>query len=269
MSKDRVLGILDLFTIACPQWTAEELGPYLPVSRATLFRHLKVLVEAGLLASVGGGGYRLGPRFLVADRQIRLSDPLLLQGTPVMEDLLEEVGGVVLLCTHFRDQVLCIHQLTADPDIKNPTMERGLPVALFRGAPSRTILSCLSQAEQRRLMRTYPDEIREAGLGSDWETFRDRLAAIRADGYYVGRGELDPLLVGICAPVVPAGGRVAGALCMVRLATKFREKDLPRLADEVMKAAAELSARLGTSDQPGGLSPLPEVCAVLPQSLPI
>lgn len=268
MSKDRVLGILDLFTIACPQWTAEELGPYLPVSRATLFRHLKVLVEAGLLAPVGGGGYRLGPRFLVADRQIRLSDPLLLQGTPVMQDLLDEVGGVVLLCTHFRDQVLCIHQVSADPDI-NPNMERGLPVSLFLGAPARTILSCLTQAEQRRLMRTYPDDIRQAGLGANWETFRDRLAAIRAAGYYVGRGELDPLLVGICAPVMPAGGRVVGALCLARLASKFREKDLPRLTDEVMKAAAELSERLGTNDQPGGVRLSADVCAVPPQALPI
>ena len=46
----RVLGVIDLFTEAKPIWTADELIEAQATSRATTYRDLKALVDAGFLA---------------------------------------------------------------------------------------------------------------------------------------------------------------------------------------------------------------------------
>src|SRR5919107_1207736 len=125
-SLERLLRVIDLFTPERPQWTADEIGETMGVSRATQYRYLKTLTGAGLLAAAGNGSYRLGPRFIVIDRQIRLSDPLLQHGPPAMARACRTLGHAQLLCTYFGSQVICIHQEAADPSIRS-SMDRGRP----------------------------------------------------------------------------------------------------------------------------------------------
>jgi DNA-binding IclR family transcriptional regulator len=72
-SITRVLGILDLFTPDTPVWTVDALVEYLSLGRATIYRYVKALCDAGFLVPVAGAGYVLGPRFIEFDRSIRLS----------------------------------------------------------------------------------------------------------------------------------------------------------------------------------------------------
>ncbi|RZI99177.1 MAG: hypothetical protein EOP39_25150, partial [Rubrivivax sp.] len=163
-SLERLLRVIDLFTPEQPQWTADRIGEVMAVSRATQYRYIKNLMNAGLLASAGEGRYRLGPRFVVLDRQIRLSDPLSRHGPAIMQRACAELGSAQLLCTHFADEVLCIHQERVDDRIRS-SMERGRPFPMFRGSPSRAILAWLPESRLRNLMLLHAHEIREAGLG--------------------------------------------------------------------------------------------------------
>ena len=59
----RVLGVIDLFTETKPIWTADELIEAQATSRATTYRDLRALVDAGFLAPVkadGSGVYKRG-----------------------------------------------------------------------------------------------------------------------------------------------------------------------------------------------------------------
>ena len=73
----RVLGILDLFTPDAPVWTVDMLVDRLLVGRATIYRYIRALCDAGFLVAVSRAGYVLGPRFIEFDRSIRMADPLL------------------------------------------------------------------------------------------------------------------------------------------------------------------------------------------------
>lgn len=236
-SLDRLLRVLDLFTLERPLWTADQIGEVMGVSRATQYRYIRTLTSAGLLAAAGDASYRLGPRFVVMDRQIRLSDPLLTYGPPVMRRACQKLGHAQLLCTYFGDEVLCVHQESVDPAIRS-SMERGRPFPLFRGSPSRAILAWLPDNHLRNLMLEHGQEIRESGLGGNWAEFRQKIREIRATGYYVGRGEIDRDLMGVGVPILRPNGEVAASLTTI-----LALQDLPRKRMETIVAATRAAAR--------------------------
>lgn len=242
-SLDRLLRVLDLFSVERPIWTADEIGEVMGVSRATQYRYIRTLTNAGLLASAGNGAYRLGPRFVVMDRQIRLSDPLLTVGPPVMRAACRQLGHAQLLCTYFGDEVLCIHQESVDPTIRS-SMERGRPFPLFRGSPSRAILAWLPDAHLRRLMLEHAHEIREMGLGSNWTEFRQWIKDTRATGYYVGRGEIDKELMGVGVPILGPGGEVAASLTTILPLQELAPRQLDKVVRVTRAAADEIAAAL-------------------------
>ncbi len=83
-SLERMLGLLDLFSVERPTWTVEEICEHLSLSQATAYRYLRLLSRTGLLAPAAGGAYSLGPRITELDRQMWRTDPLLVQGLPVI-----------------------------------------------------------------------------------------------------------------------------------------------------------------------------------------
>lgn len=241
-SLDRLLRVIDLFTPELPVWTADEIGAVLEVSRATQYRYLKALTGAGLLASTGNGDYRLGPRFIVIDRQIRQSDPLLRHGPPAMARACRELGHAQLLCTYFGSQVICIHQESVDARIKS-SMERGRPFPLFRGSPSRTILAWLSTAELRNLMLANASIIQQEHLGSNWNEFYQWVKNVRADGYYIGRGEIDRSLMGVGVPILGRSGLV-GSLTTIMPLRNLPDETLQKIVATTRNAAEEIADHL-------------------------
>ncbi len=100
MATDRALGVLTLFSLEKPVWTAEEVAGRLEVSISSAYRYLSNLMELGLVATAGAGRYVLGPAIIQLDRQIQLTDPMLQQAHPIMEELIVYAppGSVMLLC---------------------------------------------------------------------------------------------------------------------------------------------------------------------------
>jgi len=215
---DRLHLILRLFTAERPLWTVEEAAEALGVSLSTAYRQFGALVRSGLLDAVEGARvYVLGPAVIELDRNIRLSDPLITIAKPAMKWLAEQaqLPCTVLLCRLYRDRVMCIHQEERAGEGGNVSYERGRPMPLSLGAPSKTILA---QLPSRRLSGLIPILQAEAGPERPFraEEFRRELAAIRRQGYSITRGEVDPGVVGIAVPLAtPLRGIVAslGVAC--------------------------------------------------------
>jgi DNA-binding IclR family transcriptional regulator len=241
-SITRVLGILDLFTPDLPVWTVDMLVDRLLLGRATIYRYVRALCDAGFLVPVSGAGYVLGPRFIEFDRSIRLADPLLQIVPPVMAELRDEVNGAQLLCAFYGLRVLSVLQDKTDPNI-TMSMERGRPFPLFQGSPSRVILAHLPTYQLRNLALNHQREIAAAGLGENWTEFRDGLRAVRRTGYLVA-SDIDRALIGISAPIFHAPGAVAASLCLVRLKENVTEQDADSLGRLAMRACQRISAEL-------------------------
>ena len=91
-SLARMLSVLDLFTEHQLHWSAEAIAEALQVSLPTGYRYVKMLAAAGLLQRAGDAHYALGPRIIVMDHYIRMSDPVLQHGQPFLHELVAQTG---------------------------------------------------------------------------------------------------------------------------------------------------------------------------------
>lgn len=197
----RMLRVLELFSNTEPVWSTTDLIHALDASRATGYRYIKTLYDAGFLTTVRQGYYTLGPRIIEMDLQLRQTDPLLLASAGVLEDLVENVGHSALLLTAFRDSVLCIGECRA-PTSPAKRFSRGQRRSIFQGAGSKVILAHLPHHRLKTIYSRHQTEIKHARLGATWFQFRNTLDDIKKDGYLLTRDEFNPDVCGVAAPIL-------------------------------------------------------------------
>jgi len=245
-TANRVLAVLNLFTVERPEWTVEEAAKEISASVSTAYRYFRDLSKVGLLDPSPSGKYVLGPAVIENDRKIRLTDPLIKVGRPAMERLVARSGstGVALLCRIYRNRVMCVHQEAKVIPENTVGYERGRPMPIFRGASSKVIFANLSSRTARWLFDKYAAEIAEGGMGSDWETIKLNLRRIRRCGVHVTRGEVDSGRVGIAAPVFGPDRNVIGSITMAIPDNEATPQFIANVSALVQAAAREIDAGL-------------------------
>ncbi|WP_406020670.1 IclR family transcriptional regulator [Nocardioides sp. NBC_00850] len=242
-SLGKMLQVLDLFSESEPVWSTASIIDALEASRSTGYRYIKTLHDAGLLNAVRNGYYALGPRIIEMDLQMRLTDPLLLASEGVLDELVDKIGHSALLCTAFRDSVLCVGESRAPLSPEN-RFSRGQRRPLFQGAVSKVILAYLPH---HRLKAIYPQqckEIESAGLGSTWSEFRTSLGRIKRDGYALTVGEFNPGVYSVAAPILTDQRTALGSVGVAWDENERRDVDVEHAVLAVRGAATTISERL-------------------------
>lgn len=247
----RMLEVLDQFAPDQPVIRVDDLQARLGYTKSTAYRYVKALCDAGLLAQASQGRYSLGPRIVELERLMRIADPLLQAGEAVLPDLAAEMpNSMVLLCSLYRDKVLCVHRegpeaIEAGGGRISILRARGLPLPLFQGAASLAILASLPAPRIRALFLQRRAEMVAAGLGEDWPAVRQRLAGIRRDGQVTTVGRFNRHLAAVAVPVRSRdGSQIAGSLTRIMPAESFPALDAARLVQRLQAGASEVSARL-------------------------
>jgi len=241
-SADKVLKVLDLFTEDAPAWTVEMIIKELDATRATAYRYVKALSDAGLLAPGAGSSYVLGPRIIQLDRQIQHSDPLLQIAVPLLEGENSPLIGAKSISSFYGDQVLSVFVERCDPDIYL-TMERGRVFPLIYGAPSRIILAYLPPYQMKNFYIANATEVAKARLGETWEDFRTSMRLLRKQGYCMG-SEMNRTVIGVSAPIFHEKSTVSASLSYIRRSDITSEAQKAELAALVVAAAGRISQQL-------------------------
>ncbi|WP_305668808.1 IclR family transcriptional regulator, partial [Falsiroseomonas sp.] len=243
----RMLEVLDQFAPDQPVIRVDDLQARLGYTKSTAYRYVKALCDAGLLAQASQGRYSLGPRIVELERLMRIADPLLQAGEAVLPDLAAEMpNSMVLLCSLYRDKVLCVHRegpeaIEAGGGRISILRARGLPLPLFQGAASLAILASLPAPRIRALFMQRQAEMVAAGLGEDWPAVRQRLAGIRRDGQVTTVGRFNRHLAAVAVPVRSRdGSQIAGSLTRIMPAESFPALDAARLVQRLQAGANEV-----------------------------
>lgn len=221
----RLLQILDLFTLERPTVRVDEVVQTFGIVQSTAYRYLRELCDVGLLAQQGKGSYSLGRRIVELERLLQQSDPLLLAGKPVMEDLRADCRNrAFLLCAYYKDSALCVYKVGPDEiQFRGAPMkimrDRGTLLPLFSGAGSQVILASLPPHQIKSLYLANGRLIADAGMGDSWKAFRGYLGNIRKQGFAETIGKMNPGMHSIAVPIVRADGKVAGSLLMLGAAS--------------------------------------------------
>ncbi len=244
-----MLGILDLFSLAQPLVSAEDIASQLELGRSTAYRYLRELCDAGLLAPVAIGCYSLGPRVIELERLSTLTDPLYRAGQAVLDGLPCD-NRVLMLNAFYGGKVLCIYKVgpetlrLEDGQTIRVQKARGMPFPLFTGAGSVVMLANLSAHRMREVYLRAMAEIDQAGLGGDWDGFRRNMASIRRRGWAASTGTVTPRLSGIAVPLMQASNKgVLGSLAetypdsaVEAVPPEARVQELRRLGERIVAA---------------------------------
>jgi DNA-binding IclR family transcriptional regulator len=106
------------------------------------------------------------------------------------------------------------------------------------------MLAHLAPHALHKLFDQHTADIAQAGLPSEWAEFRKYYSSIRKTGYYYSNGELETHLAALAAVLQKADGSVLGALSLVAPVKRMAVIDLPKMAELVMRAARDISARV-------------------------
>jgi DNA-binding IclR family transcriptional regulator len=239
----KLLSILELFSESRPLLSAEQIAAQLDCSIPTAYRYVRELVESGMLLRFAGGDYGLGPRIITLDYHLRVSDPLLKAGQPVMREMADRSGFDVVMSRWYGNELVDTHRETHDATL-DLRYGRGRPRPLFLGAAPKAILSTFPKAKLAALFNEYAAEISSSGLGDSLEDFRSNLLKIRRAGYYLSNGELDEGVSAIASPLfTDDSGEAVGALALVVPSHRLELLNFDRLVDTVKEAAARTSSR--------------------------
>lgn len=243
-SPARALAVLNLFSRERPVWQPDEINEALGYTRATGYRYVKDLVEAGFLQKVSAGRYALGGRIIALDYQLRQSDPVLLAAMPVMTALATTTGFDAVLSVLFGGpQVIDIHRASVQQSLKL-TYGRGRPRPLFQSGAPKVLLSGLARAPLVRLYEAQVAEIAARGMGSNWAEFRAYLSAVRKHAFYRSVGELEPGIGAAVVPVFNADGDMVAALALVGTAEQLQPYEDDRLRQWLEQAASQIRQQL-------------------------
>lgn len=243
-SPARALAVLDLFSRERPVWQPDEINEALGYTRATGYRYVKDLVEAGFLQKVSAGRYALGGRIIELDYQLRQSDPVLLAAMPVMTALATATGFDAVLSVLFGGpQVIDIHRASVQQTLKL-TYGRGRPRPLFQSGAPKILLSGLARAPLVKLYEAQAAEIAARGMGSSWAEFRAYLSAVRKRAFYRSVGELEPGIGAAVVPVFNADGDMVAALALVGTAERLQPHHDATLRQWLEQAALQIRQQL-------------------------
>lgn len=258
-SLERLLSVLDLFTEERPIWNLEEIIEAKQFSRSMAYRYVKELGDSGLLMPIGRGRFVLGPRIIEFDRQIRVCDPLLAVSQPIMRDTIDEIGdGMLTLSSLYGDRIMCTHQEPESSPLKI-TYSRGRTVPLFNSSTSRAIVAHLPERRLVKMFLEYRPEISAAGLGEEWDEFREKLREIRRVGICLSYGAIDPGVICAAVPLFSGKSTVVGALCLVQRDRGQEVKDTEKSL--IRRAADQISEGVGALLSQNDMAPMPRPVA--------
>ncbi len=192
---DRALKILECFTPEAPELSLAELANRTGYYKSTLLRLCVSLERFGYVIRGGDGKFRLGPAAGRLGASYRQSFDLEGILRPQLKQLCSATGE------------------TASFYIR----EGSARICLYREEPARAIRHSITEGASMPLDRGASGRILLAFSAKDNSGF----AAVRAAGHAVSIGERDSEVAAVSVPVIAASGRLAGALSVSGLITRF------------------------------------------------
>lgn len=243
-TADRALDILLMFDDGRLVLTAADVAAQLAVARSTAYRYLLSLTQTGFIEDSDGHGYRLGPRVVelarLARRGLGMSDV----ARPVMKRLATTTDEAVLLTRLAGSVVICLEREDSGSRVVQITYERGAILPINAGASALVLLAWRSRDQVKELLAGVRLEAFTERTITTRPAMLARLRETRVQGYAVSRGELDPDVIGIAAPIRNEDGDVMAAVSIAALSSRVGEERVSDLASAVCATADEISAGL-------------------------
>ena len=239
-SMEKMIHILDLFSIDRPTLSIKEIQKELELPKSTIFRILNTLErhhfihknEATHIYSLGYQFFRLGSIYQTNLDYRHVSLPL-------MRSLMEETHETVELNILDGINRVCIEKIDSPMDVRN-FVRVGERQSAYLGASGKVMLAYLGDEE---LEEAYK-EIEALDL-LDMELFKKELSDIKKVGYAITQGERIIGTYAIAAPILGVNGKLVAGLTLAGPIQRLSEERVAFLKAKCMQTARKISRQLG------------------------
>ncbi len=242
-SVERAIAILFLVVQSDRPMGLSEISRTIGLDKATALRLLSTLAQAKLVQQdsitrrymPGANISRLYSSWRSDIRHI---------SRPHLEALLRTVQeSVCLVCPRGTERVTvealaASHELCVVPAI-------GSAVPIYAGASGRVLMAFTPESERERIIKMTGLRAVVPGQSSDRKTYLDQLENVRNKGFAYTIGDVTPGGSAISAPVFDADGNIVATVVVRGPQMRLTEKELIKIAPDVMKAASDISQELG------------------------
>ncbi len=221
---------------------ARDLG----LPRSTTYHLLTELLAAGFVVhlpeerryGLGVAAFELGTAYL---RQ----EPLARLARPVLGRLVEAVGQTAHLAVLHGREVLYVVEERA-PRRPPLVTDVGVRLPAQLTASGRAVLAHLPAAHVKALFPDAAAFVERHGTGpASLSALRRILVDVRQRGHATEDGEVTPGFASLAAPVFDHAGRPVAGVAVTFPSDEVPAPDRPALLPPVVRAAAELTRRLG------------------------
>ncbi|MBK1635139.1 HTH-type transcriptional regulator BhcR [Rhodovulum adriaticum] len=225
--------------------TLSELAAALDQPAASIYRVLFTLETRGMVEfdadsqtwNIGAGAFRIGSRFL---RRSSLAE----QARPALRALMEATGETANLGVERHGQVLFLSQVETHAAIRaffppgtlSPMHSSGIGKALLAQMPPSRVEEIVKRHDLARFTQTTLTD--PQALAAD-------LAATRARGYAIDDEEKNAGMRCVAAPIFDMHGEAVAGVSVSGPAQRLPQAALPDLAQEVMRAARQITQGIG------------------------
>jgi DNA-binding IclR family transcriptional regulator len=241
---DKALRVLDLFTVARPEWTASEMARELGQPVPTIHRIMRSLEDHGYLMRAAAG-YRLGMSAVELGRRAIDSLDLRTAARPVVRSLAEATGETVLLSIYSeaRGGALCVDRIEASHSLRL-SLDVGRVTPLHAGASAKALLAYLPTTVIEEVLS---GSLKPYGPNTivDPSALRRELEEICARGWATSYEENDAGAWGVSAPILNPKGAVVASLGIAAPTIRFSasvEREMVSAVKDAAAAAADILA---------------------------
>lgn len=208
-SAERLLHVLLALAQSDAPLTAKAIAARLDLPLSTVYRYLKTLGNLHFIVeSAMSGRYALGPRCVQLASNFQKNSDLIARCYPEMQELARQTGETIALVMPLKSEALCLETIESPQPIRY-SFSRGAVRPLLRGASAKALLPYIDT-------ETLEETIAASQLSpAEIEQLRHEIETIRANGYAVSEGEVDPGAWAVGVPLLDADGLLEASLSVI------------------------------------------------------
>jgi len=215
-----------------------DLADRCGLNRSTAWRILATLEDEGLVErDPATGRYEIGYA-LVALGAAAGHEPLIRRAHPALRALAEACLETASLAVPRGMQLVYVDQVQAPHVMAADWLGRATP--LHATSTGKALLAWLSEDDIGAALPGRLERFTDTTITTR-PVLRTELAQVRVRGYAISRGELEPALWGVSAPVLD-GGRPVAVVSVWGVESRIRARGLDALGARTLAAADEIAA---------------------------
>ena len=239
---DKCFGILEEFTRSLKPLGISDISNALGYHRSTVFNIVYTLTDLGVLESVPGSKFRLGPRLYALGRAAGRSSELISAVRPYLEDINQKTRLSVFLGIRSGVQAVILDKVDSPLDIK-VSSDTGMRIPLLAGAGGKVLLSQLSDAELEKIL--VENKLRKYTPAScvRKKRYKEIVQRAREEGFALDDEEYIEGIRAFAVPLRLNRDGLQAAIWVVGLKSQIKDEMIPSYRSMLKEMAEKIETR--------------------------